>query len=145
MTKRFCTHCKVLLLGFLKMLQSRIVLTAFPQRFTLKFNSRKTAGFLACLEDKCYLIRINNVILFERPFLNYTIRLQNIAWKVSKYGVFSGPHFPVFGLNNRKIRTRKKLHIWTPFTQWKTYQMYHTVNALFPNFKVLSCKLKKYW
>ena len=42
------------------------------------------------------------------------------VWKVSKYGVFSGPYFPVFGLNteihgvnlriqpeNRKIRTRK--------------------------------------
>ena len=43
-----------------------------------------------------------------------------IARKVSKYGVFSGPYFPVFGLNteiygvilrihseHRKIRTRK--------------------------------------
>ena len=43
-----------------------------------------------------------------------------IAWKVSKYGVFSGPYFPTFGLNTevysvnlriqskcRKIRTRK--------------------------------------
>ena len=42
------------------------------------------------------------------------------AWKVSKYGVFSGPHFPAFGLNTEryevslriqsecgKIRTRK--------------------------------------
>ena len=42
------------------------------------------------------------------------------VWKVSKYGVFSGPYFPVFGLNTeihgvnlriqpeyRKIRTRK--------------------------------------
>ena len=42
------------------------------------------------------------------------------AWKVSKYGVFCGPYFPVFGLNTeryevslriqserRKIRTRK--------------------------------------
>ena len=39
------------------------------------------------------------------------------AWKVSKYGGFSGPYFPVFGLNteiygvsqskHRKIRTRK--------------------------------------
>ena len=32
------------------------------------------------------------------------------AWKVSKYGVISGPYFPVFGLNIqsecRKIRTR---------------------------------------
>ena len=27
------------------------------------------------------------------------------AWKVSKFDVFSGPSFPVFGL--RKIRTRK--------------------------------------
>ena len=46
--------------------------------------------------------------------MNYT------AWKVSKYGVFSGPYFPVIGLNTeiyvvnlyiqseyRKIRTRK--------------------------------------
>ena len=31
------------------------------------------------------------------------------AWKVSKYGFFSGPYFPAFGLNNEcgKIRTRK--------------------------------------
>ena len=51
------------------------------------------------------------------------------AWKVSKHGVFSGPYFPAFGLNTErytvslriqskcgKIRTRKKLHIWTLFT-----------------------------
>ena len=44
----------------------------------------------------------------------------NTAWKVSKYGVFSGPYFPAFGLNTEryglslriqsecgKIRTRK--------------------------------------
>ena len=24
---------------------------------------------------------------------------ENNTWKVSKYGVFSGPYFPVFGLN----------------------------------------------
>ena len=49
-----------------------------------------------------------------------TWRVTQIAWKVSKYGVFSGPYFPVFGLNTgiygvdlcilpeyRKIRTRK--------------------------------------
>ena len=29
----------------------------------------------------------------ELDFIYYT------AWKVSKYGVFSGPYFPVFGLN----------------------------------------------
>ena len=31
------------------------------------------------------------------------------AWKVSKYGVFSGSYFPVFGLNT----DQKKLRIWT--------------------------------
>ena len=52
------------------------------------------------------------------------------AWKVSKYGVFSGPYFPVFRLNSkiygenhciqseyRKIHTRKKICIWTLFKQ----------------------------
>ena len=37
-----------------------------------------------------------------------------IAWKVSKYVVFSGPYFPVFMLNTEP----KKLRIWTVFTQW---------------------------
>ena len=31
------------------------------------------------------------------------------AWKVSKYGVFSGPYFSAFGLNTDD----KKLRIWT--------------------------------
>ena len=34
------------------------------------------------------------------------------AWKVSKYGVFSGLYFPAFGLT-----MEKKLRIWTLFTQ----------------------------
>ena len=29
------------------------------------------------------------------------------AWKVSKYGVISGPYFPVFGLNTGKIIQEK--------------------------------------
>ena len=53
------------------------------------------------------------------------------AWKVSKYGVFSGPYFPPFGLNTvrysvslrfqskcGKIWTRKKFRIWILFTQY---------------------------
>ena len=35
-------------------------------------------------------------------------------WKVSKYGAFSSPYFPAFGLNT----DQKKLRIWTHFTQW---------------------------
>ena len=38
---------------------------------------------------------------------------------MSKYGVFSGPYFPVFSLNTGKMgtRTQEKLRIWTLFTQ----------------------------
>ena len=55
------------------------------------------------------------------------------ARKVSKYGVFSGPYFPAFELTTErygvslriqskcgKIQTRKKLRIWTLFTQFKS-------------------------
>ena len=51
---------------------------------------------------------------------NHLVRKRSTAWKVSKYGVFSGPYFPVFGLNKErysvslriqsecgKIRTRR--------------------------------------
>ena len=46
------------------------------------------------------------------------------AWKVSKYVVFSGPCFSVFGLNTEIYSIRmhrntdqEKLHIWTLFRQ----------------------------
>ena len=46
------------------------------------------------------------------------------AWKVSKYGVFSGPFFPVFGLNKSPYSVRiqentdqKKLGIWKLFSR----------------------------
>ena len=56
------------------------------------------------------------------------------AWKVSKYDVFSGPYFPVFGLYTEIYRKsqysvriqenadQKKLSVWTLFTQCR-----HTV------------------
>ena len=53
-------------------------------------------------------------------FQKFRIAIGTTAWKVSKYEVFSGPYFPIFGLNTeiygvnlriqseyRKIRTRK--------------------------------------
>ena len=33
-----------------------------------------------------------------------------IAWKVSKYGVVSGPYFPVFGVNTGKYGPEKTLY-----------------------------------
>ena len=51
------------------------------------------------------------------PFLWALSACLSTAWKVSKYGVFSGPYFPAFGLNTDvslriqsecgKIQTRK--------------------------------------
>ena len=58
---------------------------------------------------------------------NYT---TGTVWKVSECGVFSGPCFPVFGMNTeiyckflysfqiRKYTDEKNLRIWTLFTQW---------------------------
>ena len=72
---------------------------------------------------KLYLVR--QKLLFVQHKKNWNIsNLKNmlIAWKVSKYGVFSGPYFPVFGMNTEryevslriqfeymKIQTRKNL------------------------------------
>ena len=44
---------------------------------------------------------VSSCIIFWTCFsirINY-VAISNTAWKVSKYGVFSGPYFPVFGLN----------------------------------------------
>ena len=37
----------------------------------------------------------------------------NTAWNVSKYGVFPGPYFPVFGLNTGKYRPEKTPYLGT--------------------------------
>ena len=49
--------------------------------------------------------------------------LHNIIteWKVSEYGVFSGPYFLVFGLNGRKYRSEK-----TPYLD-----TFHAVNIIY--------------
>ena len=53
------------------------------------------------------------VIKNMRVQIVFAFPMWYTAWKVSKYGVFSSPYFPVFGLNlripseYRKIRTRK--------------------------------------
>ena len=38
---------------------------------------------------------------------------SNTAWKVSKYGVISGPHFPVFRLNTGKYGPEITLYLDT--------------------------------
>ena len=57
----------------------------FP--FHTPWKYQKTRGFLIFSEGKKWCI--------GKKWVHHTIN----AWKVSKYGVFSGSYFPVFGLN----------------------------------------------
>ena len=68
--------------------------------------------------NSCYLS------LFKYFKINWSFY---IAWKVSKYGVFSDPYFPVFGLNTEYLSVfspntgkygPEKIRIWTLFTQF---------------------------
>ena len=47
----------------------------------------------------------------------------NTAWKVSKYGAFSGPYFPVFGLNTGKYEPEKTSYFDTfhAVESWNSY------------------------
>ena len=37
------------------------------------------------------------IILYPLKLVTHSVSMDITAWKVSKYGIFSGPHFPVFG------------------------------------------------
>ena len=80
-------------------------------------------------------------------FIRYS-QIIVTAWKVSKYGVFSGPYFPVFGLNTeiygkssysfriQENTAQKKLRIWTlcavclkrGLFWWKIYSCFYFYN-----------------
>ena len=57
---------------------------------------------------KCLLIPI----IFVDTLFTTVFRTQ-IVWKVPKYGVFSGPYFPVFGLNTGKYGPEKTPYLDT--------------------------------
>ena len=47
------------------------------------------------------------------------------AWKLSKYGVFSGPYFPVFGQNTGKYGSEKTPYMDTSHTV-KSFLSYYS-------------------
>ena len=53
---------------------------------------------------------------YGEPF-SFKLRIIEVdvssAWKVSKYGVLSGPYFPVFGLNTGKYGPEKTSYLNT--------------------------------
>ena len=82
------------------------------------------------------------------------------AWKVSKYEVISGPHFPAFGLNTEiygvnssnagnSVRIqgntdRKQLCIWTLFTQCDQTSFYFPRIRIKKSSGIVDGKLLKY-
>ena len=65
----------------------------------------------------CSIPKVNAVIVF------YTVIIT--AWKVSKYGVISGPYFSVLYADwIQENADQKLLRIWTLFTQWMWYKSY---------------------
>ena len=88
-------------------------LKALFQKFYLVYFL--TLCFIVFSRFFCFQIQImiaNEIRITAVNVLIYYIQLRNIsaslcnrlvtAWKVSKYGVISGPYFPVFGLNTGK-------------------------------------------
>ena len=63
-----------------------------------------------------------NKLLFysSTPFsLKFEIHHNSTAWKVSKYGVISGPD----SVRIQENTNQKQLRIWTLFTQWALWKM----------------------
>ena len=102
-----------------------------------KAFGKKNCSVLAwyCLYNQfvCFILGTTTMNLYLIKIIQNSERENaetKTVWKVSKYGVFSGPYFSVFELNTeicsvilciqsefRKMRTRKKLRVWTLFTQ----------------------------
>ena len=74
------------------------------------------------------------IISKENVFVSSIIKpnVRFTGWKVSKYGVISGPYFPVFGLNTEIYGVN--LCIVTPYL--------HTFHAVFLYFNCWPLKLK---
>ena len=66
--------------------------------------------FLSEIQSKFQMIK-QDLTLLQKGHVLVEKPNKDTSWKVSKYGVFSGPYFPVFTCirtEYRNIRTRKK-------------------------------------
>ena len=74
---------------------------------------------------KLIFSRVNKkIIVAKREVIPHVIGMYNrlfpgTAWKVSKYGVISGPYFPVFGLNTGKYGPEITPYLDTFHAAWK--------------------------
>ena len=105
------------------------VLKKSHARFCCKICWKKQPSIFCLLDESPYLkicIILIFVIITQWNCDTLTDSVNITAWKVSKYGDFSGPYFPTFGLNTgispysvrmQENTNQKKFHIWTLFTQ----------------------------
>ena len=56
-------------------------------------------------------------------------RKHSTSWKVSKYGVISGPYFPAFELNSGKLRTRN-YSVFGHFSRSGTHSEYYSFSII---------------
>ena len=54
-----------------------------------------------------------NIVFLDKPSKLFDRPNQHTAWQVSKYGIFSGPYFPVLNLNTGKYGAEKTLYLDT--------------------------------
>ena len=74
-------------------------------------------------------INFNSIKIKIRNHLEETVlrKSTHTAWKVAKYGVFSGPYFPILGLNTGNYGPEKSLYLDT-FNAVKQFSGVYRIN-----------------
>ena len=96
---------------------------------------RSGISHFSCITRKC----IHTIHGYYAAKLRKTVPLLNMhtAWNVSKYGVFCGPHFPVFGPNAERDEVSLRI-------QYACGKIRAKKNSLFGHFLrsgTINCKI----
>ena len=59
-------------------------------------------------------------------------KIPDTAWKVSKHGLFSGPHFLLFGLNIGKYEPEKTPRFDTFYAMWQLLAITFQLDFILP-------------
>ena len=92
-----------------------------------KFTGKHAAPATLLKKRLCHrCFPVNFVKFLRTPFFYRTPLVaasesSNTAWKVSKYGLISGPYFPVFGLNSGKYGPEETPYLGTFYAVYNTY------------------------
>ena len=77
--------------------------------------------------------QLTTIHKISMPYAKIFSRRNNTAWKVSKYGFFSDPYFPAFGLNTKRYEASLRI-------QSECWKVRTRKNSVFGHF---SCSLKE--